>query len=107
MANQLCPGCGETFEPGFEVCWNCGTSADGAPPSAGFKRGTQAGGEARPLDCLRCNLPMALLGRMKFHEGSRAMPFLLGNVGELFVNRQSFDTYACKQCGKVEFFLAD
>jgi hypothetical protein len=34
------------------------------------------------------------------------MPFLLGNVGELFVNRESFDSYACSRCGKVEFFLA-
>jgi len=21
-----CPGCGETVEAGFDVCWNCGTS---------------------------------------------------------------------------------
>jgi len=22
----VCPGCGETVEDGFQVCWNCGTS---------------------------------------------------------------------------------
>ena len=49
---------------------------------------------------------MAFMGRMSFHEGSRTMPFLLGNVGELFVNRESFDSYICSGCGKVEFFLA-
>jgi hypothetical protein len=49
---------------------------------------------------------MAFMGRMNFHEGSRTMPFLLGNVGELFVNRESFDSYVCSSCGKVEFFLA-
>jgi len=34
------------------------------------------------------------------------MPFLLGNVGEQFVNRESFDSCACSRCGKAEFFLA-
>lgn len=24
-----CPKCGSKVDPGFEVCWNCGTSADG------------------------------------------------------------------------------
>jgi len=49
---------------------------------------------------------MALSRRMKFHEGSRAWPFVLGDVGELLVNRESFDVHACGKCGKVEFFLA-
>jgi len=24
----VCPGCGETVEPGFDLCWNCGRRRD-------------------------------------------------------------------------------
>jgi predicted RNA-binding Zn-ribbon protein involved in translation (DUF1610 family) len=34
------------------------------------------------------------------------MPFLLGELGELFVHREEFDLYACPSCGKVELFLS-
>jgi len=57
------------------------------------------------LECLRCKAPMKFMGEVKFHEGSRAMPFLFGNVGELMVKRERFDSYACTRCGHVEFFL--
>ena len=26
-------------------------------------------------------------------------------MGELFVNRESFDVYVCPRCGRVEFFV--
>jgi ribosomal protein S27AE len=100
-----CPRCGETIEAEFDACWNCGTHRDGGAPDPAFARDDDAP-PVRALDCLRCRSPMAPLGRLRFHEGSRAMPFLLGNLGELFVNRQHFDAYACERCGKVEFFLA-
>lgn len=106
MANHSCTNCGEAFEPDLEVCWRCGTHQDGTPPGPEFTRNSEVPTLDRKLDCLRCQEPMALMGRMSFHEGSRAMPFLLGNVGELFVNRESFDSYVCSRCGKVEFFLA-
>ncbi len=104
-----CPRCGETIEPEFDTCWNCGTHRDGRPPGPAFARETGFADAApsRDLDCLRCRAPMAPMGRLRFHEGSRAMPFLLGDLGELFVNRQHFDAYACERCGKVEFFLAE
>jgi hypothetical protein len=38
-----------------------------------------------------------------FHEGTRWG--LLGELGELFVNRESFDIYVCPRCGRVEFFV--
>ncbi|MCH6485326.1 hypothetical protein MMG85_17375 [Pseudoxanthomonas sp. LH2527] len=44
-------------------------------------------------------------GQLKLHEGTRAWPFLFGELGELFVNRESFDTFVCESCGKVEFFM--
>ena len=104
--NDACTNCGEAYEPDLEVCWRCGTHRDGTPPGPEFTRNAEVPGLGRELDCVRCREPLALVGRMSFHEGSRAMPFLLGNVGELLVNRESFDAYACPRCGKVEFFLA-
>lgn len=105
-----CPQCAETIEAGYLVCWRCGTHADGTPPGAEFIPDSVATAPTDPpdrkLSCLRCEQPMILLRRMKFHEGSRAWPFLLGELGELLVNRESFDSYACNKCGKVEFFLA-
>lgn len=66
-------------------------------------------GAAKPRDlaCLRRGTPMVAVSRMRFHEGTRAWPFLLGDFGELFVNRETFDTYACTGCGKVEFFVTE
>lgn len=29
-----CPNCGESIEDSFEVCWQCGTGADGTRPEA-------------------------------------------------------------------------
>lgn len=107
MAIDKCPNCGEDFEPDIAVCWRCGTHDDGTPPGPEFTRNTAVPSVARELDCLRCQQPMAHIGRMDFHEGSRRMPFLFGNLGELFVNRESFDSYVCSRCGKVEFFIAD
>ena len=28
-----------------------------------------------------------------------------GRIGELFVNKETFDVYACPMCGSVEFFV--
>ena len=52
-----------------------------------------------------CDLELEYQGTRKFHEGFRAAPFLLGELGELFVNRMHFDVYLCPRCGRVEFFL--
>lgn len=109
MGNETCLRCGAPWEPDYPLCWRCGAGRDGGPPSPDFvpeALGTDvAARPERELACLRCGAPMALAGRMRFHEGSQMWPFLLGNVGELLVNRESFDTYACSACGKVEFFL--
>lgn len=58
-----------------------------------------------PVSCPRCETPLGYVGTKKFHEGTRAWPFLLGELGELFVNRESFDVYMCPTCGRVEFFV--
>ena len=102
-----CSECGESNDPQFDICWKCGTGADGTPPSEAFSVDAPAEplGDTRGLVCLRCSAAMEFAGRKRFHEGSRAWPFLFGEIGELLVRRESFDLYACPSCGKIEFFL--
>lgn len=57
----------------------------------------------KSVNCPRCNVPKAYLGTKKFHEGPRYG--FLGELGELFVNKETFDVYACPRCGSVEFFV--
>lgn len=59
----------------------------------------------RPTDvrCPRCDLALSYAGTKKFHEGTRWG--ILGDLGELFVNKEEFDVYFCPRCGKVEFFV--
>jgi len=33
MAQWTCPKCGETVDPSFEVCWQCGTTPEGVEDS--------------------------------------------------------------------------
>jgi hypothetical protein len=46
---------------------------------------------------------MTHMGTRDFHEGKRWG--MLGDLGELFVNKQRFDVYSCPRCGLVEFFI--
>ncbi|MDP4207391.1 MAG: hypothetical protein Q8928_01125 [Bacteroidota bacterium] len=93
-----CPNCQAEIEEAFEMCWNCCYSFT--------EERVIETGEARPgvrnINCLRCNIPLVFSGNFKFHEGVRTG--VLGNLFELFVNRESFDLYICPKCGKVEFF---
>ena len=58
-----------------------------------------------PMKCARCETSLEFAGTKKFHEGTRAIGFLLGDFGELFTNREHFDVYFCPRCGRVELFL--
>ena len=97
---KSCPNCLSESEGHFEVCWNCNYS---------FTEGIiiepdDITNENKPknIDCLRCMVPLVFSGNYKFHEGTRMG--LLGNIFELFVNRESFDIYVCPDCGKLEFY---
>jgi len=46
---------------------------------------------------------MEYVGTKRFHEGTRWG--VLGDLGELFVKRESFDVFVCPRCGRVEFFI--
>ena len=60
-------------------------------------------GRGLSIDCLRCQVKMAYSGKYEFHEGMNTG--VLGNLFELFQNREAFDLYVCPKCGKVEFFV--
>ena len=55
------------------------------------------------IACIRCKTNLKYIGTREFHEGTRWG--VLGNIGELFVNREKLDVYVCPHCGRVEFFL--
>jgi Zn finger protein HypA/HybF involved in hydrogenase expression len=115
-----CLKCGERHEDSFDLCWNCGTSSDGIE-DASFRKADEAetepepdqtalegtaigeSAEKSPLSCSRCDCKLDYLGTKSFHEGTRWR--FLGNIGELFVNRERFDVYCCPRCGRVEFFV--
>jgi Zn finger protein HypA/HybF involved in hydrogenase expression len=65
-------------------------------------------GTETDLKCLRCfDKKMIYNGTQRFHVSSNSAPFIIGDVGELFVNKQTFDLYYCPKCGKVEFYFRE
>jgi predicted nucleic-acid-binding Zn-ribbon protein len=59
--------------------------------------------DPNPMKCPRCETDLAFVGTKAFHEGTRWG--FLGELGELFVNKEQFDVYVCKRCGRVELFV--
>lgn len=46
-----------------------------------------------PMVCPRCESVLKYVGTKRFHEGTQWG--ILGDIGELFVNREHFDVYVC------------
>jgi uncharacterized protein YbaR (Trm112 family) len=63
------------------------------------------GPAADPMLCPRCRTQLEYVGTKRFHEGSRGWGAFLGDMGELFTNREHFDVYVCPRCGRVELFV--
>lgn len=106
MSNhKTCPKCQTSVPDHWHVCVECGLKV------ADFEKGYQPEACPKqqqgypPTRCLRCDGQMVSVGELKFHEGSRAWPFILGEIGELMVNRQCFEGFVCQQCGKTELFI--
>ncbi|MDO8898649.1 MAG: hypothetical protein Q7V19_13450 [Bacteroidales bacterium] len=93
-----CPNCNSEVESSFELCWNCNYSF-AENKIIDIKDLTQG---SREMDCLRCKIPLLFSGQYKFHEGAKVG--VLGNLFEIFLNREKFDLYMCPKCGKVEFY---
>ncbi len=58
-----------------------------------------------PMQCPSCETALHYVGTKKFHEGSRGWGFFLGDLGELFTNREHFEVYVCQRRGRVELFV--
>ncbi|HWG39548.1 MAG TPA: hypothetical protein VN658_03285 [Candidatus Acidoferrales bacterium] len=82
-----CGQCGEAIEDQFDSCWKCAGGTQTA-------RGTV-------MQCLRCKQNLEYYGSKRFYEGGHFAHLM----GDLFVNRERFDVYACPGCGHVEFFV--
>ena len=89
-----CSKCGEKLQDNFDSCWKCNHTRAGEPVVASTQH---------LLDCVRCAIKMEYVGTKRFHEGPRWG--VLGDLGELFVKRESFDVFVCPRCGRVEFFI--
>jgi Zn finger protein HypA/HybF involved in hydrogenase expression len=110
-----CPKCSESIGPSFDRCWRCGTSQDGTEDTSfrpfeefdsvpsSWKSGESSSPSRNALTCQRCKKELTYIGTKKFHEGTRWG--VLGDLGELFVNKEKFDVYCCPICGRVEFFV--
>ena len=94
-----CPNCKEEVDKNFELCWNCNYSF--SEKKIVDIKDLELQGD-KDLNCLRCGVSMLFSGNYKFHEGVRLG--VIGAIGEIFVNRESFNLYLCPKCGKVEFF---
>ena len=95
-----CPNCNTEIENNFEICWNCSYSLT-ENRVIDFDKELET--NKRKINCLRCNINLLYSGVYRFHEGRRFG--FLGNLFELFVNKESFEIYVCPKCGKVEFFV--
>jgi Uncharacterised protein family UPF0547. len=94
-----CPNCKAEVIEDFQLCWSCNYSfSEGKIVEI---RDIRTIGD-RDLNCLRCGISMLFSGNYRFHEGFPTG--IWGAIGEVFVNRESFDLYLCPRCGKVEFF---
>ena len=58
---------------------------------------------SNPMQCPRCDTELSYVGTKSFHKGTRWG--FLGELGELFVNKEHFDVYVCERCGRVELFV--
>ena len=94
----ICPNCKTEIDPTMNFCPSCQHDLSEVKNNSDEKpQGT------KQINCLRCNIKLEYQGNYRFHEGTRIGA--LGDLFELFMNRESFDLYYCPQCGKVEFFL--
>ena len=76
-----CPKCGEIHGQEFTECWKCEYQRG----SGGDERVVEIPPGDNPIRCQTCELKLDFIGTKKFHEGSRAAPFLLGELGEPFL----------------------
>ena len=99
---KICPNCTSEVPNEFEICWKCSHSfVTNKIEKAAISNDKE---EKRNLKCLRCQNEMRFADTLSIHEGANYG--VLGNLGHLLTNKESFDVYICTNCEKVEFFAA-
>jgi hypothetical protein len=108
-ALSTCPSCGETFEDGFDSCWNCGTKRDGSRPKEWPAVEAEAQKEAEP--CPKCGSSNVTPGKL-LPVGQSASVMFRPEGAHFFVLRflsgvvlTSDRSFACLDCGLVWDYL--
>ncbi len=96
-----CPNCKSEVPKEYDICWNCNYDFINKK-IVQIKILQDDKKEYRSINCLRCDVPLKFKGAFRFHEGTKWG--ILGDLGHLFTNRESFELYICPECNKVEFF---
>ncbi|MBK1790588.1 hypothetical protein [Persicirhabdus sediminis] len=101
-----CKACNTKIEEDcWETCWNCNCPNNLTKEEFDEVAKLEEDDEDEKLyQCLRCEVTMKWIGKKRFHEGTRAWSFILGDLGELFVNQEHYNVFGCPKCGKIEFF---
>lgn len=119
-----CLTCREDIEDQFQVCWSCGTAADGTlDPTFRSRVEMAAAATAKPLlesiqsephppaMCGRCDVALRHAGKKRFDIGVRdsnawniLLELFIGESG-LLAGHDSLNAYVCPRCGHVEFFV--
>lgn len=134
LSMKNCPECNSEIDDNFDLCWNCQYSfvdnkvldysdfilicpkcnkevksyLHSCPYCHYDLKEANHESEVKPheikhVDCLKCKIALDFHGNFKFNEGTSAGS--IGNLLEVFINRESLDIYSCPKCGKIEFFL--
>ena len=130
---KSCPQCNSEIEDNFELCWNCQYSfvddkvleqsdyisicpkcnmevksyLRSCPYCHYDLRESVRNNEIEPntnrhFDCMRCKIALDYHGNFKFNESTKSGP--IGNLLEVFINKESLGIYSCPKCGKIEFY---
>jgi hypothetical protein len=104
-----CPACGESFEDGFDSCWNCGTARDGSRPKEWTTVEAYDQNKAEP--CPKCGSSNVTLGRLVpvgragwvMFKPQGTPFFILRFLGGVVLS--SYRSCACLDCGLVWDYL--
>ena len=131
---KSCPKCNTEIENNFELCWNCQYSfvddkvldksdyisicpkcnmevksyLHSCPYCHNDLRESISNDEIelnenKHVECMRCTTALDYHGNFRFNENTRSGS--IGNLLEVFINKESIDIYSCPKCGKIEFYL--
>jgi hypothetical protein len=103
MSAAFCSRCGKPLPAGAAACPACG-AATAAPPAAGPSVPAQP---ARPpRDCLRCHVPMQMVGSINLRSTSWGVVSdpITGTSQRPVDSFHPFSLYYCGTCGRFDLY---